>query len=446
MSTPRTIAFHTLGCKLNFSETSSLSKLCRQAGYDEVPFEKPSDIYVINTCSVTDEADKKCRKAVRAAIRQNAQAQVVVVGCYAQLKPEEIAAIPGVSLVLGASEKFKLLDHIHQQQPDSPHALVYSSPIEEVNQFVPSYSIDDRTRSFLKVQDGCDYKCSFCTIPMARGRSRSARIPELLQLAEELIDKGVREIVLTGVNIGDFGNGTEVLEGTKVKKEAMLIDLIQALDELPGDCRFRISSIEPNLCNHDIIEFVAQSRNFMPHFHMPLQSGDDEILAAMRRRYKRALYRDRVEAIKARIPDACIGVDVITGFPGESQVHFQNTYDFIHGLDISYLHVFSYSERSQTPAAEFAASVSPAERHRRSQMLRQLSEMKKRAFYKTFEGSVQEVLVEQKIEGGYLSGFTKNYLRVRVPADAAKTNTLVQVKLMPLQAELIFDGVDSVLN
>jgi len=329
MSTPRTVAFHTLGCKLNYSESSSIGKLFQQAGYQEVDFDKPSDIYVINTCSVTDQADRKCRKIVRTAIKQNAHAKVVVVGCYAQLKPVEIAAIPGVSLVLGAAEKFEILDYIQTVDQDSPHGLVHYSDISEVRQFIPSHSIEGRTRSFLKVQDGCDYKCSFCTIPLARGKSRSATIESIVKSSVDLISKGVKEIVLTGVNIGDFGNGTEVIEGIKSKKEALFIDLIKELDTINGECRFRISSIEPNLCTEEIIDFVAMSKHFMPHFHMPLQSGDNEILSAMRRRYKRELFQERVSYIKHKMPHACIGVDVITEFPGELNEHFKNTLCFI---------------------------------------------------------------------------------------------------------------------
>lgn len=436
MSTHRTVAFHTLGCKLNFSETSTIGKLFQQAGYQEVEFNTPSDIYIINTCSVTDEADRKCRKAVRAAIRLNAQAQVIVIGCYAQLKPEEILSIPGVSLVLGASEKFRILDYIHRDDLASPHTGIYQNPINVLGEFVPGYSIDDRTRSFLKVQDGCDYKCSFCTIPLARGRSRSGEIPAIVKAATELIEQGIKEIVLTGVNIGDFGNGTEVLEGTKPKKDFLFIDLIQSLDALDADIRFRISSIEPNLCTHEIIDFVANSKHFMPHFHMPLQSGDNEILSAMRRRYKRELYEDRVNYIKSKIPNACIGVDVICGFPGETEAHFQNTYDFIQKLDISYLHVFSYSERPNTAAIEFLNSVSPTVKLMRSKKLRSLSDQKKRAYYLKFEQSVQEVLVENKLVNGWYSGYSKNYLRVHLNQEQVQVNQLVPVKLKLLNTEL----------
>lgn len=435
MSTHRTVAFHTLGCKLNFSETSTIGKLFEQAGYQEVNFNTPSDLYIINTCSVTDEADRKCRKAVRAAVRQNAEAQIIVIGCYAQLKPEEISAIPGVSMVLGATEKFRILDYIHRNDLASPHTGIYQHSIEEVTQFVPGHSIDDRTRSFLKVQDGCDYKCSFCTIPLARGRSRSGEIPPIVKAASELIAHGIKEIVLTGVNIGDFGNGTEVLEGIKPKKQALFIDLVQALDELEGDIRFRISSIEPNLCTYELIDFVAGSKHFMPHFHMPLQSGDNEILSLMKRRYKRELYEDRVNYIKSKMPHACIGVDLICGFPGETERHFDNTYRFIEKLDISYLHVFTYSERPNTAALEQMGKVSPEVRHLRSKKLRNLSDQKKLNYYLKFEQSEQELLVENKLDNGYISGYSKNYLRIHLNKELAQVNQLVTVKLGSIKNE-----------
>ena len=439
MSTPRTVAFHTLGCKLNYSETSSIGKLFQQAGYKEVAFDKPSDIYVINTCSVTDQADKKCRKIVRTAIKQNAQAKIVVVGCYAQLKPTEIAAIPGVSIVLGAVEKFEILDYIQTVDHNSPHGFVQYSEISEAKQFVPSYSIVGRTRSFLKIQDGCDYKCSFCTIPLARGKSRSGTIESIVMYSEGLILKDVKEIVLTGVNIGDFGNGTEVIEGIKPKKEALFIDLIRELDKIKSECRFRISSIEPNLCTEEIIDFVATSKHFMPHFHMPLQSGDNEILSAMRRRYKKELYQARVSHILQKMPFACIGVDVITGFPGESDEHFSNTFRFIEDLDISYLHVFTYSERDNTSAIHLESAVPLEIRHKRSERLRNLSVKKKLKFYHKFLGSTQEILVENKYENGCFSGFTKNYLRVLVNEDSSLINQLVKVKLTTLNKDLTYN-------
>jgi threonylcarbamoyladenosine tRNA methylthiotransferase MtaB len=440
MSTPRTVAFHTLGCKLNYSETSSIGQLFQKAGYQEVDFDTPSDVYVINTCSVTDQADRKCRKIVRAAIKQNAQAKIVVVGCYAQLKPEEIASIPGVSIVLGASEKFEILDYIQTIDHHSPHGSAYYSEISEARQFVPSYSVEGRTRSFLKIQDGCDYKCSFCTIPLARGKSRSGTIDSILKCSNELIEKGIKEIVLTGVNIGDFGNGTEVIEGTKPKKEALFIDLIRELDQLNAECRFRISSIEPNLCTEEIIDFVAGSKHFMPHFHMPLQSGDNEILSLMRRRYKRELYRERVAYIKNKMPHACIGVDVITGFPGENDSHFNNTYTFLEDLDVSYLHVFTYSERDNTPAIHMNSIVPVEIRHQRSHLLRNLSEKKKMHFYHQFTNTVQEVLVENNIENGYCGGFSKNYLRINLPADLKLINQIIPVKLVAMNEDITFTG------
>jgi threonylcarbamoyladenosine tRNA methylthiotransferase MtaB len=442
MSTPRTVAFHTLGCKLNYSETSSIVKLFHQAGYQEVDFESPSDVYVINTCSVTDQADKKCRKIVRAAIKQNAQAKVVVVGCYAQLKPEEIAAIPGVSMVLGAAEKFQILDYIHSVDENSPHSQVYHSDISQLNHYIPAYSIESRTRSFLKIQDGCDYKCSFCTIPLARGKSRSSTIDSVLKSAEELLAQSVKEIVLTGVNIGDFGNGTDVIEGIKPKKEALFIDLIRELDTIRGDHRFRISSIEPNLCTEEIIRFVADSSHFMPHFHMPLQSGDNQILSAMRRRYKRELYMDRVSLIKEYMPDCCIGVDVITGFPGEQDVHFENTCSFLENMDISYLHVFTYSERDHTDAKDFSDVISMNTRHLRSVKLRELSNKKKLAFYKQFIGSIQEVLVENKKDQGWFSGYSKNYLRVLASPHPDSLNQFVFRKLISINSDLTFNSTD----
>ncbi|HQU58694.1 MAG TPA: tRNA (N(6)-L-threonylcarbamoyladenosine(37)-C(2))-methylthiotransferase MtaB, partial [Saprospiraceae bacterium] len=343
MATPRSVAFYTLGCKLNYSETSSIGRLFEEAGYSEVPFEQGADVYVVNTCSVTDFADRKCRQIVRRALKHAPDAKVVVVGCYAQLKPEEIASIRGVDLVLGAAEKFRILDFVEGLSKAPGKGMVRAGEVSEAREFVNAFSFGDRTRSFLKVQDGCDYKCSFCTIPLARGRSRSDTVENVLANAGKIAEMGVKEIVLTGVNIGDFGNGTEVIEGVKPKKEALFIDLIRELDQVEGIERFRISSIEPNLCTDEVIEFVAQSQRFVPHFHMPLQSGNNKQLQQMRRRYKRELYADRVNKIKALMPHACIGVDVIVGFPGETEEDFLETYRFLNELDISYLHVFTYS-------------------------------------------------------------------------------------------------------
>ncbi|MFN8280047.1 MAG: tRNA (N(6)-L-threonylcarbamoyladenosine(37)-C(2))-methylthiotransferase MtaB [Saprospiraceae bacterium] len=438
MSTSRTVAFHTLGCKLNFSETSSINSSFRSAGYHEVNFEEPADIYVINTCSVTDQADRKCRKVIRAAKRNNPESKVIVIGCYAQLKPEEIANISGVNLVLGAAEKFNILEHIQELDLQSFHSRVISGPINEVNDFEPSYSKEGRTRAFLKVQDGCDYKCSFCTIPKARGRSRSGTIAQITELAKQIIEHGAKEIVLTGVNIGDFGNGTEVIEGLRPKKEELFIDLIRELDKLEGDFRFRISSIEPNLCTEEIIQFVACSRHFMPHFHMPLQSGDNEILSAMKRRYKRELYSERVDMIKRIMPNACIGVDVIVGFPGESDAHFSNTFSFLEDLEVSYLHVFTYSERSDTLAATMDHSVPADVRAKRSESLRQLSNKKKHYFYRSNLGKTGHVLIEAREKEGIYSGFTENYVRVQI----SETKDKMINQLIPVELDMITPQMD----
>ncbi|MCB0563883.1 MAG: tRNA (N(6)-L-threonylcarbamoyladenosine(37)-C(2))-methylthiotransferase MtaB [Phaeodactylibacter sp.] len=429
MATPRTVAFYTLGCKLNYSETSSIGRLFENAGYLEVGFKDGADIYVVNTCSVTDFADRKCRQIVRRALKYSPEAKVVVVGCYAQLKPEEIADIEGVDLVLGAAEKFRILDYVDELSKAPGKGMVRAGEVSEARDFVNAFSFGDRTRSFLKVQDGCNYKCTFCTIPMARGRSRSDTIDNVVANARSIADKGVREIVLTGVNIGDFGNGTEVIEGVRPKKEALFIDLIRELDEVEGIDRFRISSIEPNLCTDEIIEFVAQSRRFVPHFHMPLQSGNDKQLRQMRRRYKRALYSERVAKIKALMPHACIGVDVIVGFPGETEADFLETYRFLQELSISYLHVFTYSERPNTPADEMDGAVDMAERRRRNQMLTILSEKKRRHFYEQHLEQQREVLFERSKERGRMSGFTDNYIRIDAPLQETLLNTVATVNL-----------------
>ena len=431
MSTARSVAFHTLGCKLNFSETSSISKLFRDAGYIEHDYKEAADFYIINTCSVTDEADKKCRYAVRNSLRKNPNAKVIIIGCYAQLKPKEISEIPGVSMVLGAAEKFTILDQLSSLDPTSPHAVVKAGEIKEVSKFVPSYSIEDRTRTFLKVQDGCDYKCSFCTIPLARGKSRSGTIQEVLMLAEEIGKKGVHEIVLTGVNLGDFGNGTEVIEGSKPKKEALFVDLIKALDKQAAVPRYRISSIEPNLCTDEIIEFVAGSNCFVPHFHIPLQSGDNDLLASMKRRYKRELYQSRVEKIKSCMPHACIGVDIIVGYPGETETHFLNTYHFLKDLDVSYFHVFTYSERNNTLAAEMLNPVTPSLRNERNEKLRILSEKKRRSFYQSQCDSTQEVLWENELKDGKQSGYTKNYIKVYRPTELLEQSNKLETVRLP---------------
>jgi threonylcarbamoyladenosine tRNA methylthiotransferase MtaB len=435
MATPRSVAFYTLGCKLNYSETSALGRQFEKAGYLEVPFQETADIYVVNTCSVTDFADRKCRQVVRRALANNPDAKVIVTGCYAQLKPDEIANIEGVDLVLGAAEKFNIIAYVDELSKAPGKGMVKAGEIQEVNSFVNAFSFGDRTRSFLKVQDGCDYKCSFCTIPLARGRSRSDTIENVVANAAAIAAKGVKEIVLTGVNIGDFGNGTAVIEGTKPKKEAMFIDLIKALDEVEGVERFRISSIEPNLCTNEVIDFVAASKRFMPHFHMPLQSGNDKQLRAMRRRYKRELYAQRVARIKSVMPHCCIGVDVIVGFPGETKEDFELSYQFINELDISYLHVFTYSERPNTPAYDMADVVDMGERRRRNKMLTILSDKKRRFFYEQQLGQTRPVLFERSKKEGMLSGFTDNYVRIETPEGGGLLNDIHPVELQSVTPE-----------
>ena len=429
MATPRTVAFNTHGCKLNYSETSALARLFESSGYLPVKFEEEADIYVLNTCSVTEQADRECKKIVRQALRRQPDAFVVVTGCYAQLKPQEIADIPGVDLVLGAGEKFRILDYVDELSKAQGKGMVYAGEVRDVNTFNASFSFGDRTRSFLKVQDGCDYKCSFCTIPQARGASRSDTVESVLKNARDIAAKGVREIVLTGVNLGDFGNGTEVIEGVKPRKEALFADLVQALEQVEDIARFRISSIEPNLLTDEIIRFVAESQRFMPHFHVPLQSGNDKQLREMRRRYRRELYAERVSSIKQLMPHACIGCDVIVGFPGETEADFMESYQFLQNLDISYLHVFTYSERANTPAADMQGAVPIEERRRRNQALRGLSEMKRRTFYAEHANSLRPVLFEQHKATGLMTGFTDNYVKVEMPFDAARLNTIAPVLL-----------------
>ncbi len=438
--TPQTVAFYTLGCKLNYSETSTIARLFEEAGYGVNKFEAGADIYVINTCSVTEFADRKCRKTVRQALRKAPHAFVVVIGCYAQLKPKEIAEIPGVDMVLGASEKFNLLKHVEDLTKAPGKGMVVAGSVNQANEFVNSYSFGDRTRSFLKVQDGCNYKCSFCTIPLARGSSRSDTIENAVANAHKIAEKGVKEIVLTGVNLGDFGNGTEVIEGTRPKKEAMFIDLIQELDKVEGIERIRISSIEPNLLTNEIIAFVAQSKRFVPHFHIPLQSGNNKQLKEMRRRYKRELYADRVRVIRELMPHCCIGVDVIVGFPGETEADFLETYKFINALDVSYLHVFTYSERTNTLAAEMKDVVPVQERRRRNEMLRILSEKKKRYFYEQFVGQTRKVLLEESKSSGFLTGFTDNYLKVQLPNHALAVNEIKEVELISIDPDGLMSG------
>ncbi len=429
MATPQTVAFHTLGCKLNFSETSAIRRSFESQGYQTVDFEEGADVYVLNTCSVTDFADRKCRYEVRRALKYAPNAKIVVVGCYAQLKPKEIADIPGVDLVLGAAEKFNILQYVDGISKSASKGMVMAGEIKHANSFVDAFSFGDRTRSFLKVQDGCDYKCSFCTIPMARGASRSDTVENVLQNARKIADLGVKEIVLTGVNLGDFGNGTAVIEGEKVKKEALFIDLIHALEQAEGIERFRISSIEPNLCTDEVIDFVKSSKRFVPHFHIPLQSGSDKILSAMRRRYKTELYANRVRKIKSLMPEACIGVDVIVGFPGETDADFEETYQFINELDISYLHVFTYSERANTLAASLPDVVPMAKRRERNDFLRMLSAKKKTAFSLPFVGRQFDVLFENAKEKDRMHGFTPNYLKVDLPLNPTLINQIGPVKL-----------------
>jgi threonylcarbamoyladenosine tRNA methylthiotransferase MtaB len=438
MATPKSVAFHTLGCKLNYSETSSIQRLFEDNGFFVNEFDEGADVYVINTCSVTDFADQKCRQIVRRALRHTPQSFVVVVGCYAQLKPHEIAEIPGVDLVLGAGEKFKIVDYIDSLTKAQGKGMVSAGEIREVNTFHNAFSFGDRTRSFLKVQDGCDYKCTFCTIPLARGKSRSDTVESVVANAHKIAEMGVKEIVLTGVNIGDFGNGTEVIEGTRVKKEALFIDLIKELDKVEGINRFRISSIEPNLLTNEIIEFVAGSQRIMPHFHIPLQSGNNKQLQQMKRRYKRELYASRVETIKSLMPHACIGVDVIVGFPDETDEDFLETYRFINSLDISYLHVFTYSERPNTPANEMENPVPMHKRRERNEMLRILSEKKRRAFYQQFLGQTREVLFEKHKNSAFLTGFTDNYIKIELPKGVdteGVVNSIESVELIDFNAE-----------
>ncbi len=425
MNPYKKVAFHTLGCKLNFSETSTIARLFVDAGFARVDFNDTPDIYVINTCSVTNNADKECKKLVKKALRINPAAFVAIIGCYAQLKPDEISQIEGVDLVLGANEKFNVLAHLDELKKNE-QATIFNTEIKHVNQFVPAYSSGDRTRTFLKVQDGCDYFCSFCTIPLARGFSRSANIEKTLKIANEVAQTEAKEVVLTGVNLGDFGAGTD----------ENFFQLIQELDKIDGIDRFRISSIEPNLLSEEIIGFVDQSNKFAPHFHIPLQSGSDTILEAMRRRYKTDLYRARIECIKAKMPHCCIGVDVIVGYPGETDELFTESFEFINSLDVSYLHVFTYSERDNTTAVRRTDQVvPPAKRAERSKMLHILSEKKKRKFY---EGNVNGrglVLLEAEEEEGHMFGFSENYIKVKMPFQATLVNQLVEVDFTGINAD-----------
>ena len=423
----RKVAFYTLGCKLNYSETSSISRQFTQAGFDVVEFTNTPDIFVVNTCSVTDHADKKCKKIVAEALRVSPDAYIVIVGCYAQLKPDEIASIPGVDLILGAAEKFQIIDHITNLTKHSK-ARIFNQPVSVAKDFIPGYSFGNRTRTFLKVQDGCDYSCTFCTIPLARGSSRSDTIQHVVEQASQVAASGIKEIVLTGVNLGDFG----IREGQRQNK---FIDLVHALDEVKEISRIRISSIEPNLLSDEIIEFVAASNRFMPHFHIPLQSGSNKILGLMRRRYKRELYAGRVAKIKQLMPNSCIGVDVIVGFPGETREDFIDTYNFLNYLDISYIHVFTYSERENTPAAEMNGSVPGSTRAERSRMLHTLSEKKRRAFYESQLDKEAEVLFERETKNGLMHGFTRNYIKIKTSYDPLLVNELRPVYLIKISSD-----------
>jgi threonylcarbamoyladenosine tRNA methylthiotransferase MtaB len=414
MEERKTVAFHTLGCKLNYSETSAISRLLENEGFEKKKFEEVADVYVINTCSVTDNADKECRHLVRRIQRQSPASLVVITGCYAQLKPQEIASIPGVDLVLGAAEKFNIVSHLKELTKGDP-ARICSCDIEDVTEFHSSYSGKGRTRSFLKVQDGGDYNCSFCTIPLARGKSRSDSIVHVVENANTLASNGVKEIVLTGVNLGDFGEGAE-----------NFYQLIQELDKVEGISRYRISSIEPNLLSNDIIEFVSNSRKFMPHFHIPLQSGSNRILGLMRRRYRRELYAEKVSLIKTFMPHCSIGVDVIVGFPGESDEHFLETFEFLHSLDISYLHVFTYSERDNTHALSIKPVVPIHTRNERNKKLRNLSFMKSQYFSSQFSGQTRNVLFESGRDNGMMEGYTDNYIKVETPFKQELFNQIVE--------------------
>lgn len=430
MNASKKVAFYTLGCKLNFSETSTIARSFENEGFLRVDFEDKADIYVINTCSVTQNADRRFRTIVRQAQRSNPKAFIAAVGCYAQLKPHELADVNGVDLVLGATEKFKITDYLNDLTKND-FGEVHSCEIEEANFYVGSYSLGDRTRAFLKVQDGCDYKCTYCTIPLARGISRSDTLENIVKNAGEIAAEGTREIVLTGVNIGDYGKG----EFGDKKHEHTFLDLIRALDQVEGVDRFRISSIEPNLLKDEIIEFVAQSRTFVPHFHIPLQSGSNAVLKRMRRRYLRELYAERVAKIKSLMPDACIGVDVIVGFPGETDEHFLETYHFLNDLDVSYFHVFTYSERDNTLAAEMDGVVSNRVRNKRSRMLRGLSAKKRRAFYESQIGKKREILFESEDKDGFIFGYTENYVKVKTRWNPDLVNTLQQHTLSAIDAD-----------
>ena len=433
MKNNSTVAYYTQGCKLNFSETSTISRQLTKEGYQKVDFKEVADIYVINTCSVTENADKECKRLVRTALKTSPNAFIVIVGCYAQLKPEQISQIDGVDLVLGATEKFKL-NHYLNDLSKKEHTEIHSCEIDDANFFIDAYSIGDKTRAFLKVQDGCDYKCTYCTIPLARGISRSDKLENVINNAKSISDKGIQEIVLTGVNIGDYGKG----EFSNKKHQHTFLDLVKILDKVEGINRLRISSIEPNLLKNETIEFVANSKAFVPHFHIPLQSGSDDILKKMKRRYLTDLYVDRVNYIKSLMPHCCIGVDVIVGFPGETEEHFLKTYNFLNELEISYLHVFSYSERANTEAAKMGNVVDKGIRHKRSKMLRVLSAKKKRQFYEQQKGSLRTVLFESENKDGFMYGYTENYIRLKAPFKSEWINKLIPTKLKTIDEDGIY--------
>ena len=424
------VAFYTLGCKLNFSETSTIARNFTNEGFKRVEFEDSADIYVINTCSVTDNADKRFKTIVKQALKKNEDAFLIAVGCYAQLKPEELAAVDGVDLVLGATEKFNVTSYINDLSKNDV-GEVHSCEISDADFYVGSYSIGDRTRAFLKVQDGCDYKCTYCTIPLARGISRSDTLENVIHNAKEISSKGIKEIVLTGVNIGDYGKG----EFGNKKHEHTFLELVKELDKVDGIHRLRISSIEPNLLKDETIDFVATSNSFVPHFHIPLQSGSDALLKKMKRRYLRKVYTDRVSKIKEVMPNACIGVDVIVGFPGETDELFLETYNYLNDLDISYLHVFTYSERPNTEAVEMEGVVPKKVRAKRSKMLRGLSVKKRRAFYESQLGNTLTVLFESENKEGYIHGFTENYVKVKTPWNPDLVNTLHTIKLTEIDSD-----------
>jgi threonylcarbamoyladenosine tRNA methylthiotransferase MtaB len=430
MNAHKKVAFYTLGCKLNFSETSTIARSFQNEGFERVDFEESADIYVINTCSVTENADKRFKTIVKNALKKNDNAFLIAIGCYAQLKPQELANIEGVDLVLGATEKFKVTNYINDLSKNDM-GEVHSCEISEADFYVGSYSVGDRTRAFLKVQDGCDYKCTYCTIPLARGISRSDTLENVLQNAKEISEKGIKEIVLTGVNIGDYGKG----EFGNKKHEHTFYELVKALDEVEGIHRLRISSIEPNLLRNETIDFVSKSKTFVPHFHIPLQSGSDVLLKLMKRRYMRQIYTDRVTAIKEKMPNACIGVDVIVGFPGETDELFFETYNYLNEMDISYLHVFTYSERPNTEAENMEGVVPGNIRKKRSKMLRGLSVKKRRAFYESQLSTNHTVLFESENKEGYIQGFTENYVKVKTPWNPNLVNTIHSIKLTEIDED-----------